>query len=141
MTDRVLNKYLIIDFSITVLWLVLLLRFYHYFYCYQWVETCCTVCCIIFCNVVFSSAAVVQRCSVKKVLLEISQNSQENPCARVSFLIKLQAWGLKETLALVFSCEFCEISKNTFFYKTPPVAASVSFEVLICFKLLISFRS
>ena len=31
------------------------------------------------------SEAVVQRCSVKKVLLEISQNSQENICARVSF--------------------------------------------------------
>ena len=30
----------------------------------------------------------------------------------------------KETLAQVFSCEFCEISKNTFFYRTPPVAAS-----------------
>ena len=29
------------------------------------------------------------RCSVKKVFLEISQNSQENTCARVSFLIKL----------------------------------------------------
>ena len=28
--------------------------------------------------------AVVQRCSVKKVFLEISQNSQENACARVS---------------------------------------------------------
>ena len=35
--------------------------------------------------------AVAQRCSVKKVFLEISQNSQENNCARVSFLIKLQA--------------------------------------------------
>ena len=30
----------------------------------------------------------------------------------------------KETLAQVFSCEFCEIFKNTFFYRTPPVAAS-----------------
>ena len=39
--------------------------------------------------------AVVQRCSVKKVLLEISQNSQENTCARVSFLKKLQASGLQ----------------------------------------------
>ena len=29
----------------------------------------------------------------------------------------------KETLAQVFSCEFCEISKNTFFYRTPLVAA------------------
>ena len=28
-------------------------------------------------------------CSVEKVFLEISQNSQENTCARVSFLIKL----------------------------------------------------
>ena len=37
------------------------------------------------------SEAVVQRCSVKKVVLEISQNSQENTCAKVSFLIKLQA--------------------------------------------------
>ena len=29
--------------------------------------------------------AVVQRCSIKKVFLEISQKSQENACARVSF--------------------------------------------------------
>ena len=34
--------------------------------------------------------AVVQRCSIKKMFLEISQNSQENTCARVYFLIKLQ---------------------------------------------------
>ena len=39
--------------------------------------------------------AVVQRCSVKKIFLEISQNSHENNRARVSFLIKLQAWGLQ----------------------------------------------
>ena len=36
--------------------------------------------------------AVAQRCSVKKLFLEISQNSQGNTCARVSFLIKLQAF-------------------------------------------------
>ena len=36
-----------------------------------------------------------QRCSVKKVFLEISQNSQENTCARVSFLIKLQDWSAR----------------------------------------------
>ena len=29
--------------------------------------------------------AVAQRCSIKKVFLEISQNSQENTCARVFF--------------------------------------------------------
>ena len=33
-------------------------------------------------------------CSVKKVFLEISKNSQENACARVYFLIKLQVLGL-----------------------------------------------
>ena len=37
--------------------------------------------------------AVAQRYSVKKVLLEISQNLRENACARISFLIKLQALG------------------------------------------------
>ena len=31
--------------------------------------------------------AVAQKCSVKKVFLEITQNSQENTCARVSFSV------------------------------------------------------
>ena len=31
----------------------------------------------------------------------------------------------KETLAQVFSCEFFDISKNTFFHRTHPTAASV----------------
>ena len=31
----------------------------------------------------------------------------------------------KETLGQVFSCEFCDISKNTFFYRTSLVAASL----------------
>ena len=39
--------------------------------------------------------ALVQRCSVKKMFLEISQNSQENTCARISFLRKLQALELQ----------------------------------------------
>ena len=61
--------------------------------------------------------AVVQRCSVKKVFLRISQNSQENTC--VSNFMK------KETLAQVFFCEFCEISKNTLLNRTPPMSAFV----------------
>ena len=40
----------------------------------------------------------------------------------------LQIWARnfikKEALAQVFFCEFCEISKNAFSYKTPLVAAS-----------------
>ena len=70
--------------------------------------------------------AVVQTCSCKMVFLEISKNLWEYTCARVSFLIKLQACKFikKETLAQLFSREFCEISKNTFSYRAPPVAAS-----------------
>ena len=49
-------------------------------------------------------------CCVKKVFLEISQNSQE-----INFI-------KKKTLAQVFSCEFWEISNNIFFHRTPLVA-------------------
>ena len=51
----------------------------------------------------------------KREFLEFSQNSQENTCARVSFLIKLQSYFKKDTLTQVFSCEFCEISRKAFF--------------------------
>ena len=44
----------------------------------------------------FFPEAVAQRSSIKKVFLEMSQNSQGNTCE-------------------LFSCELCEISKNTFF--------------------------
>ena len=64
----------------------------------------------------------------EKGVLKIWENSQEDTCARVSFLIKLQAGACKfikkETLAQESSCGFCKISKNTFFYRTPLVAAS-----------------
>ena len=46
-------------------------------------------------NITFFSEAVVQRCSVKKGFLEISENSQA--CNFIK----------NETLAQVFSCEFC----------------------------------
>ena len=71
--------------------------------------------------------AVVRRCSLKTLLLESSRNSEENTCARHSFLIKLQAEAYnfveKENLAQVFSCKFWEISSNTFSYRTPPEVA------------------
>ena len=51
---------------------------------------------------------VVQRCSVKKVSVEISQTSQEN------------------TLAQLFSCEFFKIFKNTFLTEHLWTTASVS---------------
>ena len=40
---------------------------------------------------------------------------------------------LKETPTQVFSCEICKILKNTVFYRTPPVAASGKFRILIFF--------
>ena len=45
------------------------------------------------CSGILPSEAVAQRCSVKKVFLEISQNSQENTCARASVLVKLHAYA------------------------------------------------
>ena len=44
----------------------------------------------------------------------------------------------KKTLAQVFCCEFCEIYKNTFYYRTPPLAAS---GVLINFTILEPFSN
>ena len=76
----------------------------------------------------YNPEAVARRCSVKKMSLEVLQNSQESTFATVSFLIKLQSEACnfikKETQAQVFSCEFCQISKNTFSYRMPLVAAS-----------------
>ena len=56
----------------------------------------------------FLNRSSYQRCSVNKVFLEISQNSQENACTRVSFLCNFIK---NETLAQVFPCEFL---KTTF---------------------------
>ena len=63
-----------------------------------------------------TTEVVVRRCSVKKVFLKISQNSEENICARVYFLIKLQ----------LFFWEFYEILKNTFSWRTPRVMGCAS---------------
>ena len=65
--------------------------------------------------------AVTWWCSIKE-MLKILQNSLERICARFSFLIKTYASAYnfikKETLAQVFSCEFCKISKR--YYRTSP---------------------
>ena len=73
------------------------------------------------------SEAATRVAPCKKVFLEISQNSQENTCARVSFLNFIK----KEALAQVFSCEFCEISKNTFFTEYIWTTASKEFKTRV----------
>ena len=44
---------------------------------------------------------------------------------RHAFWISVCNFIKKETLEQVFSCEFCQISKNTFLHGTPLVSASV----------------
>ena len=76
--------------------------------------------------------AVFWRCSTKQVFLKISENSQENTGAKLHFKINLQASACNliktETLAQVFSSEFCQIFKNSFFKEHLRTPASV-----ICF--------
>ena len=61
------------------------------------------------------------RSSRSEMFLKIWQNLQENTCARVSFLIKLRASGLRSATLLkrdysrVSFCKLCESFKNTFF--------------------------
>ena len=44
---------------------------------------------------IYNAEEVVQKCSVKKVFLEILRNSQKSDSARIPFVIKLQAWALQ----------------------------------------------
>ena len=69
------------------------------------------------------------RCSVRKgVIRNFAKFTGKYMCQSL-FLITLQARPatlLKKRLAHVFSCEFCEISKNTFF-------TEISGRLLLCF--------
>ena len=61
--------------------------------------------------------AVAQMCSVEKVFLEISQNSQENTCTRASFLVMLQACNfIKKSLwHRCFPLNFVKFLRTSFF--------------------------
>ena len=60
----------------------------------------------------------------KKGVLRNSTKFTEKRLCQSLFFNKVAGLRLKKaTLAQVFSCELCEISKNTFSYRTPPVAA------------------
>ena len=71
----------------------------------------------IFCAVRCTSETVVQRCSVKKMFLKISQNSQENTCVGICYSPNACNFIKRETSTQVFSWEFCETFKNIFFIK------------------------
>ena len=78
--------------------------------------------------------AVAEMYSVKKVFLEISQKfAGKHLCQSLYFnkVADLAGNFIKiETLVQVFSCEFCEICKNTFSYRLPPVAASAAYNFI-----------
>ena len=115
----------------------LIYNIYIYIYTYIYIEHLCNYLHRIHLVMFFRSnliqqrviEVVAQRCFVKWLFLEFSQNSQESTCVRVSFLVKLQrpeAWDFirKVTLAQVFSYGFDGISKDTFSYRTPLGAVS-----------------
>ena len=70
----------------------------------------------------------VRKCSSKLVFLKLRQYLQENVCVRISFLIKSRPWRpgtlLKRDSNTGALLKYCEIFKNSFFYRTPLMAAS-----------------
>ena len=77
--------------------------------------------------------AVTRSCSAKKVSYKFRKIQRKAPVPE-SFFFRPEASNFikKESLAQVFSCEFCEFCKNIFLYETPPVVASAW--SLCCFK-------
>ena len=91
---------------------------------YHWLLLSCEYCKVFKNGLCYRTPqeAVVCRYSSKKVFLKVSQTSQESTCGGVFF---------KKTCRLktcIFKNTFLRtIFKNTFSYRTPPVAASVFF--------------
>ena len=67
-----------------------------------------------------------QTCSLKKVFIKNFTKIIGNTCVSVSFLMKPEACNFikKETPTKIFSCQFCESFKNTFFTKHFKTASS-----------------
>ena len=76
-----------------------------------------------------------------RVSLNISQYSQENICARVSFLIKLKAWGLqlykKGDSGSCCPMNFVKFVRTSFFVEHRFLKTLKSRKILICFVLII----
>ena len=59
-------------------------------------------------------STVVQKCSVKKMFLKISQNSQESTCVRVYFLMKLRNFQQHLFSYRTSGGCFCQSQRKTF---------------------------
>ena len=77
--EQVIGPYLVLNICFTFFLIVVDCAFY---------KSIIKSNCILLCHVRVRSSRQALFCSVKKMFLEISQNSQENACARVSFLNK-----------------------------------------------------
>ena len=80
-------------------------------------------------SLIFTFRSSHERCSVKIcVLKNVTKFTGKKVCQSLFFNkvagLRPAALLKKETLAQVFSCEFCDIFKNTFFHRRPLVAAS-----------------
>ena len=80
--------------------------------------------CTMFCSTILS---IIQTCRrsrpevlcIKGVLRNFTKFTGKHLCQSLFFNKIANPMPKKETLAHMFSCEYCKISKNTFCYKTP----------------------
>ena len=77
------------------------------------------------------------RCFLQKRYSQKYRKVHRKTSVPESILIKLKTCNFIkiETMAQVFSCEFCEIYGKTFSYRTPPVTASNIINVFNCLDL------
>ena len=86
----------------------------------------------------------VDRSSRLEVFFKIPQNSQENICTGVSFLIKLQPAGLqlyqkRRSNKFYFPVNFAKFLKNLFFIESLQTAASVRLEAFLVSSKILYF--
>ena len=76
-------------------------------------------------NLLWKIGSSHRRCSVRKgVLRNFVKFTGKHLCQNMFFNKVAGLSLLEKRLTQVFYCEFCEIVKNTFFYRPPLVAAS-----------------
>ena len=76
-------------------------------------------------NKLYHQKQTPENFSITKMFLKIFRNSQEYIFTKVSFLMA-RNFIKKETMTQVFSCEFCENLKNTFYTEYIQETTSVS---------------
>ena len=83
--------------------------------------------CMIVHSMLFTSEAVVRRCSFKSVLSKISQNSQENPLCQSLFLKIVVGWDHRKNRFWHrwFPMNFAKFLRTPFYSRLLQMAASV----------------